>query len=217
MDIKNRIAYRIAQELETGELINLGIGIPTLIANHVPKGVEVTFQAENGIIGVGPTPEVPDPNLVNPGGAPLSVLPGASFFDSSRSFAIIRGGHVDMTILGAMQVDEEGNLANWMIPSKKVSGIGGAMDLVVGAKKVIVAMEHTQKGRHKILKKCTFPLTALKSVDEIVTEMCVLTFKPEGLTLTELAPDYTVEQVKEATECDFIVSPNLKVMNVGIY
>lgn len=216
MDTKNKIAYRVARELKDGDVVNLGVGMPTLVANYVPKGINITLQAEHGILGSGPAAEEheKDDDLIDAGGRHITVMPGASFFDSATSFALIRGGHVDVTILGALQVDEEGNLANWMVPGKKVPGMGGAMDLVVGAKKVIVAMEHTAKGNIKIMKKCTFPLTAVKVVDKIITEMCVLDVTDDGLVMTEIAPGLTVEDVQKVTEPTLIVSENLKVMEV---
>ena len=214
IDVKDIIAARVAKELKNGDVVNLGIGIPTLVANFLPKGVEITIQSENGIMGMGPAPdpEKANPDITNAGGQPVTIKNGAMFFDSSTSFGIIRGGHVDATILGALEVDEKGNLANWIVPGKMVPGMGGAMDLVVGAKKVIVAMNHTQKGAPKILKKCTLPYTALGVVNMIVTEMGVLEVTPDGLVLTELHPDFTKEQVQEATEAKVIVSPNLKPM-----
>lgn len=210
------IAKRAAQELKNGYVVNLGIGLPTLVANYIPEGVEVFLQSENGIIGMGPAPEPghEDPNLVNAGGQLVTVKPGAAFFDSATSFSIIRGGHVDVTILGALEVDEEGNLANWIIPGKMVPGMGGAMDLVVGAKKVIIAMEHTAKGKPKILKKCTLPLTAEKVVDMIITEMGVFEVTDKGLLLKEIAPDVTIDDIKKVTEADFMVSDELKEMDV---
>lgn len=216
MDAKTIIATRVGQELQDGDYVNLGIGIPSLVANFLPKEIQVTLQSENGFLGVGSAPETgkEDPELTNASGQFVTVIPGASFFDSATSFGIIRGGHVAATVLGALEVDEEGNLANWIIPGKIVPGMGGAMDLVVGAKKVIVAMEHTAKGRPKILKKCTLPLTAAKEVDLIVTELAVLKYLPK-LTLIELAPGSTVEQIRAVTEADFDVSPNLKEMNLG--
>ena len=192
------IARRVAKELKDGDVVNLGIGLPTLVANYVPEGVEVVFQSENGFVGLGAAPEPgeEDDDLVNAGGAHVTILPGGAFFDSSISFALIRGGHVDITVLGALEVDQEGNLANWKIPGKMVPGMGGAMDLVVGAKKVIVAMEHTARGNPKILKKCNLPLTAKGQVDMIITEMGVFEFTDEGLILTEINPEFTVEDIE---------------------
>jgi len=211
-DVKDIIAARTAKELKDGDVVNLGIGLPTLVVNFLPPGVEIILQSENGIMGMGPAPEPVNPDIVNAGGQPVGIKTGAMFFDSATSFGIIRGGHVDETILGALEVDEKGNLANWIVPGKMIPGMGGAMDLVVGAKKVIVAMTHTQKGAPKILKKCTLPYTALGVVDMIITEMGVMEVTPEGLVLTELHPDFTKEQVQEATEAKLIISPNLKPM-----
>jgi acetate CoA/acetoacetate CoA-transferase beta subunit len=215
MDVRERIARRVAKEFKDGDIVNLGIGMPTLVANYIAEGIEVIFQSENGFVGMGPIPEAgnEDPDIVNAGGLPVSVLNGAAYFDSATSFGIIRGGHVDATVLGALQVDEVGNLANWMIPGKLVPGMGGAMDLVVGAKKVILAMEHTAKGKPKILKECTLPLTAKKEVNLIVTELGVFEITPGGMFLREIAPDTTVEAVKAVTEADFIVSDTLTVMD----
>ncbi len=212
--IRETIARRCAQELQDGYVVNLGIGLPTFIPNFLPEGVEVTLQSENGLLGMGPTPEkgTEDPYLTNAGGAFITSTEGASAFNSATSFGIIRGGHVDVTILGAMQVDEKGNLANWMIPGKKVTGMGGAMDLLVGARRVILAMEHTAKGSHKILRDCNLPLTAKGQVNMIVTEMAVMMITPDGIMLTEINPEFTVEQVQEATEAKLIVSPELKPM-----
>lgn len=214
--VREVIAKRVAQELHDGDVVNLGIGLPTMVANYLPEGMDITLQSENGFIGIGPAPAPgeEDKDLVNAGGSHVTVLPGAAFFDSSMSFTIIRGGHVDATVLGALQVDQEGNLANWMIPGKMVPGMGGAMDLVVGAKKVIVAMEHTQKGAPKILKKCTLPLTASHQVNLIITELAVLEVTAEGLVLRELGPEATVEEVKAATEADVIVPENVKRMSI---
>ena len=215
-NIREIIAKRVAKELKDGDVVNLGIGLPTLVANYIPEGVDIILQSENGFVGMGPAPEegkeVKD--LVNAGGLNVTLMPGAAFFDSATSFAIIRGGHVAATVLGALQVDQKGNLANWTIPGKLVPGMGGAMDLVSGAKKVIVAMEHTAKGKPKILKECTLPLTAAGEVDLIITEMCVMEVKPEGLVLTEINPTFTVEEVKAATGADLIIPTELKDMTL---
>ncbi len=216
MNNKEIITRRVAKEVQDGDVVNLGIGMPTMVANYLEDGVEAMFQSENGFLGIGPAPKEgeEDWDIVNAGGQPSSIKPGGMFFDSATSFLIIRGGHVDMTVLGALQVDQEGNLANWMIPGKMVPGMGGAMDLVVGAKKVIVAMEHlTKKGEHKILKKCELPLTAANQVNMIVTEMGVMEVTDKGLVLTEINEDYTVEQVKEATGADLIIADDLKKMD----
>lgn len=208
------IARRVAEEFNNGDLVNLGIGLPTLVANYVPDDIEVTFQSENGFIGMGGAAQsgFEIDNLVNAGAQPVTMLPGGAYFDSALSFAIIRGGHLDCTVLGALQVDERGNLANWMIPGKKVPGMGGAMDLVTGAKKVIVAMEHTAKGNVKIFKTCTLPLTAVGAVDLIVTEMAVMQVTEAGLKLIEINMDYTVDQVQALTDCQLIVSDDLRSM-----
>ena len=210
--VREYIAKRVAEEFKDGYVVNLGIGLPTLVANYVPEGIDVVFQSENGIIGVGPAPEPgkEDKDIVNAGAGFVTVLPGAQFFDSCTSFGIIRGGHVDVTVLGALQVDKEGNLANWMVPGKMVPGMGGAMDLVVGAKRVIVAMEHTQKGAPKILKECTLPLTAEAQVNLIVTEMGVMEVTPEGIVLKEYNPEFTVEEIQAATEAKLIIADDLK-------
>ncbi len=213
-EIRTFIARRAAQELHDGDVVNLGIGLPTLIPNFLPEGVHVVLQSENGMIGMGPTPEEgkENPWYINAGGGYITTTPDASTFDSATSFGIIRGGHVDVSILGAMQVDEEGDLANWMIPGKKTPGMGGAMDLLVGAKKVILAMEHTAKGNPKILKKCTLPLTAKGQVNMIITEMGVMEITPKGIVLIEINPEFTVEQVQAATEATLIIADNLKQM-----
>jgi acetate CoA/acetoacetate CoA-transferase beta subunit len=205
---------RVAQEFKTGDVVNLGIGIPTKVANALPEGIKIILQSENGYMGVGPAPEVgkEDPDIVNAGGQYATILPGGCSFDSAMSFAIIRGGHVDATVLGALQVDEEGNLANWMIPGKMVPGMGGAMDLVVGARRVIVAMEHTAKnGGLKILKKCTLPLTAAKQVNLIVTDMGVMEVTPKGLVLKEIAPGLIFEEVQACTEARLITPETIAV------
>lgn len=211
---KEFIARRVAKELKDGDVVNLGIGLPTMVVNYIEKDVDIILQSENGFVGLGPAPEAgkENPYIVNAGGQPVTIKEGGVFFDSAMSFAIIRGGHVDATVLGALQVDQEGNLANWMIPGKMVPGMGGAMDLVVGAKKVIVAMEHTAKGSAKILKKCTLPLTAAAQVDLIVTEMGVMEVTKEGLVLKEINPAFTLDEVKAATEADLIIPADLKSM-----
>lgn len=215
-EMREVIAKRAAKELYDGDVVNLGIGIPTLIPNYLPDGVEVTLQTENGAMGMGPTPAEgeQDKNLINAGGGFITLEPGACTFDSATSFAIIRGGHVNVSFLGALQVDEKGNLANWIIPGKMAPGMGGAMDLVVGAKRVILTMEHTQKGNHKILKECTLPLTAAGQVNMIITEMGVMDITPEGIVLREIHPEFTVEQVQEATGATLIIDPNLKPMDI---
>ena len=208
------IAKRVAQELQDGTLVNLGIGLPTLVANFVPEGRDVTFQSENGFIGVGPVPteEQLDPCIANAGAMPVTILPGGSFFDSAMSFGIIRGGHVDVTVLGALQVAKNGDIANYMIPGKMVPGMGGAMDLLSGAKKVIVAMEHTAKGAPKLLSECTLPLTAVNAVDLIITEMGVIEVTHEGFVLIEQNPEYTLDEIEAATGAPLIISAALKKM-----
>jgi acetate CoA/acetoacetate CoA-transferase beta subunit len=210
---RERIAKRIVQEFSNNSLVNLGIGLPTLCANYLPKDKSIFLHSENGFIGLGPVPQKGEesPDIVNAGGSPVTILPGGCYFDSATSFSIIRGGHVDATVLGALEVDEEGNLANYMIPGKMVPGMGGAMDLVVGAKKVIIAMEHVNKnGAPKILKKCTLPLTAQKEVDLIVTDMAVIRVTPRGLVLEELSEGVTVDEVVKATGATLHIAQQLK-------
>jgi acetate CoA/acetoacetate CoA-transferase beta subunit len=208
------IARRIAKELSEGMLVNLGIGIPTLVARHVPEGMHVFFQSENGLIGTGAPPEegMIHPALTDAGGRPVTALPGACTFDSAMSFGLIRGGHVDLTVLGGLQVDQEGRLANWMIPGKMVPGMGGAMDLVTGAKRVIAAMQHTAKGATKIVKKCKLPVTSLRIIDMVVTEMAVITFPGGRATLVETAPGVSTAQVVAATEAELSIPDNVPVM-----
>ena len=206
-DPKTIIATRVAQELKDGNLVNLGIGIPTLVADHLPEGITVHFQSENGLIGLGPKPEADkvEKNLTNAGGTFVTLKPHGVYFDSVTSFAIIRGGHVDITVLGALEVDEEGSLASWIIPGKLVPGMGGAMDLVSGAKKVIIATTHTNKGVPKIRKRCTLPLTAYREVDMIVTELCVIKVEDDGLHLVERHPDVSIEEIVRQTEASLII------------
>jgi acetate CoA/acetoacetate CoA-transferase beta subunit len=213
-DIKEIIAARVAKELKDGDVVNLGIGLPTLVVNFVPPGVNLILHSENGMICMGPTPEPGEMNIdiVNAGGNPVTIKTGGSFFDICVSFGIMRGGHLDATVLGALEVDEKGNLASWIVPGKLVPGMGGAMDLVVGTKKVIVAMTHTNNGRPKILKQCALPYTAVGVVDKIITEMGVIEVTPLGLMLVEVHPDFTPEQVQKATEAHLIISRDLKPM-----
>lgn len=213
---KQIIAKRIARELSDGQLVNLGIGLPTMVANYIPEGIHVVFQSENGMVGMGgaPAEDKVDLHITNAGGQYSTILPGGVFFDSSMSFSLIRGGHVDVTVLGALEVDQEGNLANWIVPGKMVPGMGGAMDLVVGAKKVIIAMQHTAKGVPKILKKCTLPLTAKSQVNLIVTELGVMEVTSGGLLLKEIHPEVTLEEIKKATEAELIIDEQLKTMEV---
>ena len=216
MDAQTVIAKRIALELRDGMLVNLGIGIPTLVANYVPAGMHIFFQSENGLIGTGPIPEeaMAQPRLTDAAGRPVSAIPGACTFDSAMSFGLIRGGHVDLTVLGGLQVDERGQLANWMIPGKMVPGMGGAMDLVTGAKRVIVAMQHSAKGKPKIVKRCTLPLTSTRAVDLIVTDLAVIAVGDGHLELVETAPDVSVEQVLELTEAGLVVPSQVPKMQI---
>ena len=212
-DLKQRIAKRVAMELNDGDVVNLGIGLPTMVADNLPEGVDIVLQSENGMMGMGAAADRPDADVINAGAQYVTINAGGQYFDSATSFGIIRGGHVDATVLGALEVDEHGNISNWIIPGKMVPGMGAAMDLVVGAKKVIVAMLHTQKGKHKILKECRLPYTALNVVDKIITEMGVMEVTEKGLKLTELHPDYSLDEIRKATGCDLIVAEDLKVMH----
>ncbi len=214
MDAQTIIATRIAQELSSGMLVNLGIGIPTLVANHLPAGIQVFFQSENGLIGTGAPPAegMAHPTLTDAGGKPVTALPGASTFDSATSFGLIRGGHVDLTVLGGLEVDQNGLLANWTVPGRMTPGMGGAMDLVCGARRVIVAMKHTAKGAPKIVKACTLPITSTRTVDLVVTEMAVIGFPDGKATLLETGPGVTVEQVKAATDAQLAIPERVPEM-----
>ncbi len=217
-EMKNFIAKRVAKELHDGDVVNLGIGIPDLVPNFLPEGVSVTLQAEIGIVGSAGAGVYQDPDffhVINASGKPAGIAPGGAFIDSATSFGLIRGGHVQATILGGLQVDQEGSLANWIIPGKKMPGMGGAMDLLVGAEKVIVAMEHTAKGNPKILKKCTLPYTAVNCITMIITEMGVMNVTEKGLELVEINPEFTLEEVQAATEAELIVADNLVSMVDG--
>jgi acetate CoA/acetoacetate CoA-transferase beta subunit len=216
MDVQSNIARRVAAELRSGMLVNLGIGIPTLVANFVPPDIKVFFQSENGLIGTGPIPEqgMQHPTLTDAGGRPITALPGAATFDSAMSFALIRGGHVDMTVLGGLQVDASGHLANWMIPGKMVPGMGGAMDLVTGAKRVVVAMQHAAKGKSKIVKKCSLPLTSVRPVDLVITDLAVIAFPDGRATLTERAPGVSVDDIRSNTEADLVVPDTVPEMRI---
>ena len=212
-DLKARIAKRCAKEFEDGAFVNLGIGLPTMVADYIPEGITVTLHSENGFAGLAGMAEKgkEDVDIINSGGAYVTTVPWVKYFDTATSFGMARG-HLDATVLGAMEVAENGDLANWIVPGKKVAGMGGAMDLVVGAKKVIVVMMHTQKGAHKILEKCTLPLTAERCVSKIITEMGVMEVTDKGLVVTELHPDFTKEQIQEATGCKLTFAPDMKAM-----
>lgn len=214
--IREIVAKRAAKEFKDGDVVTLGIGLPTAVADYVPEGINVTFQSENGLLGVGKSQkgDNPDKRIINAGGGYVEAKVGASFYDSQMAFTMMRGGHIDATVLGALQVDEQGSLASWLIPGKFVPGMGGSMDLVVGAKKVIVAMEHTSKGQIKIVKKCNLPLTAYKEVNMIITERCVFKVTADGLILTDINPMFTVEDIKNSTDADFAVSDNLQFMDI---
>ncbi|WP_340607714.1 3-oxoacid CoA-transferase subunit B [Xenorhabdus bharatensis] len=216
MDVKELIARRVALELNDGDVVNLGIGLPTQVVNYLPEGVHITLQSENGFLGLGPVTQA-DKDLVNAGGQPCGVLPGASMFDSAFSFALIRGGHIDVSVLGGLQVDQNANLANWLIPGKRITGMGGAMDLVTGARKVIIAMEHCAKdGSAKIMRECTIPLTAVNVVNTLITELAVFRFENKQMILSECAPGIDIDTIKAKTEAEFIISPDVKTMPLDV-
>ena len=212
--IREIIAKRAAKEFKDGDVVTLGIGLPTDVANYIPEGTNVMFQSENGLLGMGKESDTEDYRIINAGGGPVNYVKGACFYDSQMAFTLMRGGHIDVTVLGALQVDQEGSLANWSIPGKFVPGMGGAMDLVVGSKKVIVVMEHLSKNQIKIVKKCDLPLTAYKEVNMIITERCVFDVTPDGLLLKEINPMYSVDDIRASVSADFAVSKNLKTMEI---
>lgn len=214
--IKEIVAKRAAKEFHDGDIVTLGIGLPTAVAHYLPEGMNLIFQSENGLLGVGKDQDKDniDKRIINAGGGYVETKKGSCFYDSQMSFTMMRGGHIDATVLGALQVDEQGSLASWMIPGKMVPGMGGSMDLVVGSKKVIVAMEHTSKGQIKIVKRCTLPLTAYREVDVIITERCVFRVEKDGLLLTDINPMFSIDDIKSSVSADFRISPNLKQMEV---